>query len=86
MAKAQSGVNGVCGGVRSQRGWQKKEGPRQWARAGHWICGLKEARGIGSWGGGFIKPFGEENDSHFFPHLEMNHCSMIQAETLEPFE
>ena len=35
-------------------------------------------------GGGFVNPFGEENDSHFFPHLEMNHCSMIQAETLEP--
>ena len=37
-------------------------------------------------GGRFVKPFGEENDSHFFPHLEMNHCSMIQAETLEPSE
>ena len=54
MAKAQSGVTGVCGGVRSERGWQKKEGPRQWARAGHWICGLKEARGIWSWGGGSL--------------------------------
>lgn len=45
LAKAQSVVNGG-GGIRSQRGWQKKEGPRQWARVGHWICGLKEARGI----------------------------------------
>ena len=42
----------------------------------------KRLEGFG--GGAVIKPFGEENDSHFFPHLEVNHCSMTQAETLEP--
>ena len=77
LVKAQSGVNG--GGSGHSGGSRKRKAQ---GSAGHWICGPKEARGI--WGGGVIKPFGEENDSHFFPHLEMNHCSMTQAETLEP--